>query len=59
MAIKYVDFVNGLDTNSGDTTALAYKTINKATSEARAAGDIIKVRANQTHTYSADISRYP
>lgn len=28
--IKYVDEVSGVDTNSGDTEALAYKTLNKA-----------------------------
>ena len=56
MAIKYVDYVNGLDTNSGNAIGDAYKTINKATSEARTAGDIIKVRGGQTHAVVADIT---
>lgn len=52
---------NNTDTckkNSEDGTAIAqaFAHLNQATTdEARAAGDIIKVRANQTHTYSSVI----
>jgi len=55
--IYYIDFVNGDDDlNDGLSIESPWKTLPKYTTvTVRSAGDIAKVRANQTHTYSADI----
>ncbi|MHA1225127.1 MAG: right-handed parallel beta-helix repeat-containing protein [Candidatus Hodarchaeales archaeon] len=54
--IYYIDYVNGDDSNDGLSTSTAWKTISKYTSvTVRSPGDIAKVRANQTHSYTADI----
>ena len=55
MTAYYIDFVGGLDTNSGLTPALAWKTLGKYTQGVRNSGDIAYVRRAKTQVATGDI----
>lgn len=56
MATYYVDMVNGLDTNSGLSEALAWKTLDKTQTAPIVAGDKVFVEATADYTETLTIT---